>query len=72
MGRAVIRKDDDCYWHSYSEPKDCEVKRYLHLPNNEMVMKGKGKVVPVLNQAPHHEDILGEWKYSSTHYRTRH
>jgi hypothetical protein len=25
----------------------------------------KGKVVPVLNQVPHHEDIL--WKYSSTY-----
>jgi len=26
-----------------------------------------GKVVPVLNQAPRHEYIYGEWKYSSTH-----
>jgi hypothetical protein len=22
---------------------------------------------PVLNQAPLHEDVLGEWRYSSTH-----
>jgi hypothetical protein len=29
--------------------------------------KGKGKVAPLLNKAPRHEDILGEWKYSSTH-----
>jgi hypothetical protein len=29
--------------------------------------KVKGKVVPVLNKAPRHEDVLGEWKYSSTH-----
>jgi hypothetical protein len=28
---------------------------------------GKGKVVSVLNYAPRHEDILGEWRYSSTH-----
>jgi hypothetical protein len=27
----------------------------------------KGKVVPVLNYAPHHEDVLGELGYSSTH-----
>jgi hypothetical protein len=30
--------------------------------------KGKGKVVPVLNEAPYREDILGEWRYSSTHF----
>jgi hypothetical protein len=28
---------------------------------------GKGKFVPVLNQEPRHKDILGEWRYSSTH-----
>jgi hypothetical protein len=28
--------------------------------------KGKGKVVPVLNQAPRHEGVLGVWRYSST------
>jgi len=27
----------------------------------------KGEVVPVLNQAPCHEDVLGEWRYSSMH-----
>jgi hypothetical protein len=32
--------------------------------------KGKGKVVPVLNSAPRHEDVLGEWRYSSTHSLT--
>jgi hypothetical protein len=32
-------------------------------------IKGKstGKVVPALNLAPRHEDVLGEWRYSSTH-----
>jgi hypothetical protein len=30
-------------------------------------VKGKGKVVPVLNEAPRHEDVLREWRYSSTH-----
>jgi hypothetical protein len=29
--------------------------------------KGKGKAVPVLNYAPRHEDVLGEWRYSSMH-----
>jgi len=31
-------------------------------------LKGKGKVVPVLlNSAPRHEDVLGEWRHSFTH-----
>jgi hypothetical protein len=30
---------------------------------------GKSKV-PVLNKAPRHEDIFGEWRYSSTHSLT--
>jgi len=30
-------------------------------------VKAKGKVAPMLNQAPRHKDILGEWRYSSTH-----
>jgi len=35
-------------------------------------LKGKGKVIPVLffNRAPRHEGVLGEWRYSSTHYLT--
>jgi hypothetical protein len=27
----------------------------------------KGKVVPVLNEAPRHEGVMGKWMYSSTH-----
>jgi hypothetical protein len=27
----------------------------------------KGKIVPVLNQAPRHEDVLGERAYSAMH-----
>jgi hypothetical protein len=34
------------------------------------LIKGKGKVVPVLNEAPRHEDVLGEWRYSSTYSLT--
>jgi hypothetical protein len=30
------------------------------------IKRVKGKVVPVLNEAPRHEDVLGEWRYSST------
>jgi hypothetical protein len=36
--------------------------------------ESKGKVVPVLfllNRAPRHEGVLGEWRYSSTHSWTR-
>jgi hypothetical protein len=33
-------------------------------------LKGKGKVVLVLNYAPRHEGVLGEWRYSSTHSLT--
>jgi hypothetical protein len=34
--------------------------------------KGKGEVVPVLffNWAPRHEDVLDEWRYSSTQFLT--
>jgi hypothetical protein len=35
-----------------------------------MNSKGKGKVVPVLNEAPRHEDLLGEWRYNSKHSLT--
>jgi hypothetical protein len=28
----------------------------------------EGKVVPVLNEAPRHDDVLGEWRYSFTHH----
>jgi hypothetical protein len=35
-------------------------------------IKGTGKVVAVLNWAPRHEDVLGEWRYSSTHFWPRH
>jgi len=30
----------------------------------------EGKVIPVLNYAPRHEDVLEEWMYSSTHSLT--
>jgi hypothetical protein len=33
-------------------------------------VKVNGKAVPVLNLAPRHEDVLGEWRYSSTHSLT--
>jgi hypothetical protein len=33
---------------------------------------GNVKVVPVLNQTPRHEDVLREWRYSSTHAWPRH
>jgi hypothetical protein len=37
----------------------------------QLFCKGKkGKVVPVLNQAPHHKGVLREWRYTSTHSLT--
>jgi len=30
-------------------------------------MLGKGKVVSVLNYVAYQEDVLGGWRYSSTH-----
>jgi len=32
---------------------------------NDLILR-KVKVVPVLNWALRHEDLLGQWKYSST------
>jgi hypothetical protein len=31
------------------------------------MVEGKGKIVPVLNQASCHEDVFGVWRYSSMH-----
>jgi len=31
------------------------------------MLKGKGKIVPMLNQTPSHEDVLGERRYSFMH-----
>jgi len=31
------------------------------------MFSGKGKVVPVLNSAPSHDELLGVWSYRSTH-----
>jgi hypothetical protein len=43
-----------------------------HETNHDYKVKGKGKVVPVLffNWAPHHESVLREWRYRSTHSLT--
>jgi hypothetical protein len=29
--------------------------------------KEKAEVFPLLNYAPRHDDLLGEWRYNSTH-----
>jgi hypothetical protein len=44
---------------------------YLHV-QKKYRNKGKCKVVPVLKKTPRHEDVLGEWRYSSTHPQHRH
>jgi hypothetical protein len=36
----------------------------------DIVITDKCKVVPVLNYVSCHEDVLGEWRYSSTHSLT--
>jgi hypothetical protein len=33
-------------------------------------VKYKGKIVPVLNLAPRHEGVSGEWRYNATHSLT--
>jgi hypothetical protein len=43
---------------------------YLHALTSLLDDTGKGKVVPVRNQVSRHEDVLGEWRYSSTHKMT--
>jgi len=47
---------------------------HYHFPRSPLVNptlnnydKGKNKFVPVINKAPRHEDVLGEWMYNSTH-----
>jgi hypothetical protein len=46
------------------------VRKLLDTPSS--IRNRIGKVVPVLNEAPRHEDILEEWRYSSTHSWPRH
>jgi hypothetical protein len=41
--------------------------RYVNIWLCKMEKKGKGKVVPVVNEAPRHEGVLGKRRYSSTH-----
>jgi len=36
----------------------------------QWTIKGKGKVIPVLNEALCHEGVLREWRYSYTHSLT--
>jgi hypothetical protein len=36
-------------------------------PRKLRILKGKVKVVPVLTKAPRIGDVLGEWRYISTH-----
>jgi len=43
-----------------------KVRHLVLLWGSHGKVRGKGKVVLVLNQAPCHESVLGEWIYSST------
>jgi hypothetical protein len=56
--------------HTKFLSKDLKGVGHLERPRrrniNIKMQKGKGKVVPVLSYAQRH-DVLGEWKYSSTH-----
>jgi hypothetical protein len=51
------------------EKKTITLVAFVHLfvrNNNTQTMEVvKSKAFPVLNQEPHHEDVLGQWKYSS-------
>jgi hypothetical protein len=52
----------------YLNPTASNLFLYLHL--EKLKVKGKGKVVPVLNWAPCHEGVLAERKYRSKHSLT--
>jgi hypothetical protein len=41
----------------YTSVKECNI----HFTKNK-----KGKVIPVINKTPLHEDVFGELRYSST------
>jgi len=49
--------------HEQNRWDETKIKKYFW----RIKVKVKGKVDPMLNQAPLHEDILGDWRYSSTH-----
>jgi hypothetical protein len=48
--------------------------RFMNLKENHAYtyykVKVKVKLSPCFNWAPHHESVLGEWRYSSTHSLT--
>jgi hypothetical protein len=50
-----------------NKPKKINVNRVKPNQTNQGKGKDKGKVVPVLNYASRHEDVLGEWRYKSMH-----
>jgi hypothetical protein len=60
-------KHDNETWGSI---KDFSRSTFLRVVSCNMKLRVKGKVVPVLKQAPHYEGVLGEWRYSSTHSLT--
>jgi hypothetical protein len=53
-----------------SSPLCATPPAYIFLNLITLLIKVKGKVVSVLHSEPRHEDILGEWRYSSTHSLT--
>jgi hypothetical protein len=51
--------------------EDCITRSFITSTVHQIsFVKGKGKVVPVLNKAPRQEDVLEEWRYSATHSLT--
>jgi hypothetical protein len=53
-------------WHEQKHLGLPQICNYLYSSTGKV----KGKVFPVLNWAPRHEGVLGEWRYSSTHSLT--
>jgi hypothetical protein len=56
----------EIYW---KQKRDCSLPLPSVWLSSFVIFKrnGKGKVVPLLKQALRREDVLGEWRYSSTH-----
>jgi hypothetical protein len=62
FGYTLVRTHT--HTHTHTQQDSVAVKTWT------CIMKIKGAFVPVLNQDPRHEDVLGVWRYRATHSLT--
>jgi hypothetical protein len=69
LARVVV--DTHTHTHTHTHTR---IYRRMDVGQFIGICKGKGRIVPLLflNWATHHEDILGDWRYSSTNSWRRH